>query len=238
MQRVGHECQVCRGERKSDLRDRLPAFEPVRGHLAKRLHVHQVEADLDDVGRRRATVREQVQLVRLLHGPRRHGGKRLLGGAEAVAERPELPARDDLAHADGTSGGVTTRSRASVPDWRPPALSTGRPREATVALVAPASLSVIASLLHVPPASCTAGRPSVHLAFARLYRPFWVRDPRGSAEDAIYLHCPDRALGRERAAPRPCPLQLGRRDAVEWPALDAVEHEALDRDHPRTLVPE
>ena len=98
--RPRHDRQVGWRDREGDLGHRLPPLEAIRVHLAERLHVHEVEPDLHDIGRRLPVVDEQVDLIRLLHGARGHRPERRLGGPEVLPECPELPARDDHAHRD------------------------------------------------------------------------------------------------------------------------------------------
>jgi hypothetical protein len=110
-------CDLVGGQRELALRDRHPLLQPVVVDAHQALDVEQALADLH---RRVAVEREHVQLVAVLLPLRRERGQTLLGGAEPFAERPPLPARDDLGH--GTAGRTApwNRSRSRQEPFAPP----------------------------------------------------------------------------------------------------------------------
>ena len=81
-------------ERKRDLEDRFPALQASCIGRAQDLDVHQPVPDLDVVPARR----EQVELLALLDGCRRHRIERRIGARDGAGEGAPLPARDDLGH--------------------------------------------------------------------------------------------------------------------------------------------
>src|SRR5262249_5777341 len=83
------------GKRELPLHDRSPLLEAVGVDLLQRFDVHELVSDLD-VGV--AVRREQVQLVALLHVAWRELAESAVRIAEACAECPPLPARDDHFH--------------------------------------------------------------------------------------------------------------------------------------------
>jgi len=89
---VQHGPEVAGGEREHAFEHGTPLLEPVAVDGFEPLHVHQAVADLHGGV---ALLREQVELVALLHALGLAQVEEALGGAEALAERAPLPARDD-----------------------------------------------------------------------------------------------------------------------------------------------
>ena len=97
-ERAQHGPEVVGAEREEALEHGTPLLEPVAVDGFEPLHVHQAVADLDGGV---ALLREQVELVALLHALGLAQVEEPLGGAEALAEGAPLPARDDSGNARG-----------------------------------------------------------------------------------------------------------------------------------------
>ena len=82
-------------ERKRNFEDRFPALEAGRVGIPQHLDVHQPVAHFDVV----RAGREQVHLVALLDGGRRHCIERGVGEWGGRCEGAPFPAREDLGHA-------------------------------------------------------------------------------------------------------------------------------------------
>ena len=81
-------------ERERHLQDRFPALEASGIGLAQDLDVHQLVPDLHVV----TVVRQQVEIVTVLDGGRRHGIEDHVRLRDGVGERAPLPTRDDVGH--------------------------------------------------------------------------------------------------------------------------------------------
>jgi hypothetical protein len=106
-ERAEHDLEVGSVERERALEHRAPLLEPAAVDGLEPLHVHQALANLH---RSVALLREEVELVTLLHPLRLAQAEDALGGAEALAEGAPLPPRDDAGDGIGRRGGRRPRT--------------------------------------------------------------------------------------------------------------------------------